>query len=218
MNKDMSEVKVLVWDLDGTLYQSQQGMLEVMHGAMVTILGEHKKLPFNKAKELLNETIKIHKGATKSLQALGCGSRISIIKRFEELFDKTAFLKHDAKLQKLFQGLSSYRHAILSDTTHATIEKELDALGLSSSLFEYIIGVDDAKITKPDLQFFYKLIRQINVPPKNMLMIGDRVEVDLVPAKQLGMKTCLVWGNSSQADISLPTVYDVVQLFTKEMT
>lgn len=215
MNKDFSEIKVLIWDLDGTLYQSQKDLLEAMHGAQVKILEEHKNLSFDEASKLLNETVQIHKGITKSLSALGCGDRISIIRKIENLVNKAAFLKVDPKLQFIFQKLSSFRHFLLSDTTHAVIEKELEALGLSSSIFEQIIGVDDTKTTKPDLSFFKSTLDNTGLPPNQHLSIGDRVQIDLVPAKQLGMKTCLVWNSSDTVDISLPTVYDVVQLFTK---
>lgn len=215
MTKDQfSDIKVLIWDLDGTLYQSQKDLLEAMHGAQVKILEEHKNLSYEKAVKLLSETVKIHKGVTKSLSALGCGDRVSIIKKIENLVNKAAFLKHDPRLQYLFQELSSFKHYLLSDTTHQTIEKELEGLGLSSSIFEHIVGVDDTKTTKPDLSFFKSALNYSNLSPDKHLSIGDRIQIDLIPAKQLGMKTCLVWNSSNEVDISLPTVYDVVQLFS----
>jgi FMN phosphatase YigB (HAD superfamily) len=47
-------------------------------------------------------------------------------------------------------------------------------------------------------------------------MIGDREAVDLVPAKAVGMHTCLVWSEikSTIADITLPDVYRVADIFT----
>lgn len=215
MNKgDLRKIKVLIWDLDGTLYQSQKDLLEAMHGAQVKILEEHKNLSFEQASLLLEESVKIHKGVTKSLSSLGCGDRVSIIKRIENLVNKAAFLKVDTRLQCIFRELSLFKHYLLSDTTHETIEKELSALGLSSSIFEHIVGVDDTKTTKPDLSFFKSALNYSNLSAGEHLSIGDRIQIDLMPAKQLGMKTCLVWGSSNDVDISLPTVYDVVQLFT----
>lgn len=213
MDSKLNDVKVLVWDLDGTLYKSLPELSQAMHQAFIKILGEYKNLSLKEADKLLEETKKIHKGTTKSLQALGCGSRVSIIKRVEGLVDKTSYLKVDHKLQQLFIYLSSFHHVLLSDTTHRTIISELEALGLSHTLFDFIVGVDDTNTTKPDLSFFKTVLDHTNSPKGSHLMIGDRLEIDLIPAKRLGMKTCLVWGNSPEVDISLPTVYDVVKLF-----
>jgi FMN phosphatase YigB (HAD superfamily) len=57
-------------------------------------------------------------------------------------------------------------------------------------------------------------MEKTGLPPVAHLMIGDRERVDLVPAKKLGMKTCLVWAAepSMVADITLPTVYDLSQV------
>lgn len=217
-SEDFKNIKVLVWDLDGTLYQSIPVLLQAMQGAYIKILQEHKSLSKEEATSLLEETKKIHKGATRSLQALGCGDRISIIRRIESLVNKAAFLKIDPKLQAVFQELHSFQHILLSDTTHKTIVTELEALGLSHTIFNFIQGVDDTGTTKPDLLFFKSALNHTKLPAKDHLSIGDRVDVDLLPAKQMGMKTCLVWdtNNYKEVDFSLSTVYEVVKLFAEE--
>lgn len=224
MKADLTKIKIIVWDLDGTLFQSQKDLSLAMADAFVKILSEKKNLNENDARALLSKTVAIHKGVTKSLEALGCGDRISIIKRVETLVDKVSYLKVDQKLQKLFTDLSNYKHAIASDTSHGTINSELEALGLSSSIFDSITGVDDAKTTKQDRMFYQVIINKSDYSPKDYLVVGDRVEVDLVPAKELGMITCLVWSNevypeqSRRADFVLPTVYNVADLFTQHQT
>lgn len=217
-NQDFKNIKVLVWDLDGTLYKSLPELGQAMHGAFIKILQEHKNLSHEEAAKLLEETKKIHKGNTKSLSALGCGDRVSLIRRIESLVNKASFLKIDQKLQSVFQELHSFQHVLLSDTTHKTIVAELEALGLSHTIFNFIIGVDDMGTTKPDLSFFKSALNQTKLPAKDHLMIGDRVEIDLLPAKQLSMKTCLVWdtNNYKEVDFSLSTVYDVVKLFEEK--
>lgn len=218
---NVDHIKTIAWDLDGTLYQSQQDLSNAMVDAFIKILSKNKNLPLPEAQTLLTQTIVIHRGVTKSLEALGCGDRISIIKEVERLVDKPAFLKIDHKLQQVFQDLSHYKHAIVSDTTHQMIGKELEALGLSSNLFQSIVGVDNAKTTKPDRLFFQTLIQQDIIDAKDYLIVGDRYEIDLAPAKELGMTTCLVWQPSPNpsedlADFVLPAVYNVRDLFIKK--
>ncbi|MBI2028827.1 HAD family hydrolase [Candidatus Gottesmanbacteria bacterium] len=219
MKADLTKIKIIAWDLDGTLFQSQKDLSIAMAGAFVKILSESKNLNEDDARKLLSESVAIHKGVTKSLEALGCGDRISIIKRVESIVDKASYLKVDQKLQKMFTDLSNYKHAIASDTSHTIINKELEALGLSSSIFESITGVDDAKTTKPDRMFYQVMLNKGNYNPSDYLVVGDRVAIDLIPAKELGMMTCLVWSNevdperSRRADFVLPTVYNVADLF-----
>lgn len=218
MNQDnFKTVKILLWDLDGTLYQSIPQLSQAMQQAFIKILQQHKSLDDNQAKTLFEETRKIHKSATRSLSALGCGDKVSIIKKIESLVDKASFLKIDHQLQLVFQQLYYFQHFLLSDSTHQTIIAELEALGLSHTIFNDIIGVDDIGTTKPDRKFFDYVLKQTGLPPNNHLIIGDRPEVDLLPAKFLGIKTCLVWSNQplKGIDICLPTVYNVPDLFEK---
>ncbi|MDR0286423.1 MAG: HAD family hydrolase, partial [Clostridiales bacterium] len=42
---------------------------------------------------------------------------------------------------------------------------------------------------KPDLRIFEMALTQANCKPENALMIGDRLDNDIYPAKKLGMKT-----------------------------
>ncbi|MCL2408477.1 MAG: HAD family hydrolase [Oscillospiraceae bacterium] len=44
---------------------------------------------------------------------------------------------------------------------------------------------------KPDLRIFETALAQANCAPENALMIGDRLDNDIYPAKKLGMKT--IW-------------------------
>ena len=57
-------------------------------------------------------------------------------------------------------------------------------------------------------------MKKTGLPPEAHLMIGDRELVDLAPAKNLGMHTCLVWSDkkSTIADATLLTVYDVAAM------
>jgi 8-oxo-dGTP diphosphatase/putative hydrolase of the HAD superfamily len=43
------------------------------------------------------------------------------------------------------------------------------------------------KFSKPDLRFFMHILDSIGVEPENAVMVGDRQDNDIVPAKRLGM-------------------------------
>ncbi len=59
-------------------------------------------------------------------------------------------------------------------------------------LFTYRFTQDDFDITKPDPRYLGRIARACGVVPGECVMVGDRVDNDVIPAKHLGMKTILV--------------------------
>jgi putative hydrolase of the HAD superfamily len=58
--------------------------------------------------------------------------------------------------------------------------------------FTYRLTQDDFSVTKPDLRFYEQIVKACGVDPKQCIMVGDRIDKDVIPAKLLGMKTILV--------------------------
>jgi FMN phosphatase YigB (HAD superfamily) len=73
--------------------------------------------------------------------------------------------------------------------------RELLALLEEHSLlgcFTYRHTQDDLATTKPDLRFFESIVKRSGVDPRECIMVGDRIDKDVIPAKLLGMKTILI--------------------------
>jgi HAD superfamily hydrolase (TIGR01549 family) len=51
---------------------------------------------------------------------------------------------------------------------------------------------DDFAITKPDPRYLEQIAHSLDVEPKRCVMVGDRIDNDIVPARMLGMKTVLI--------------------------
>ena len=51
---------------------------------------------------------------------------------------------------------------------------------------------DDYGLSKPDPRLLERILNRCNVEPQNAVMIGDRLDNDILPAKVLGMKTILL--------------------------
>ena len=58
--------------------------------------------------------------------------------------------------------------------------------------FSYHSTQDDFTITKPDPRYYEEIIKAFGVDPRECIMVGDRIDKDIIPAKQLGMRTVLV--------------------------
>jgi HAD superfamily hydrolase (TIGR01549 family) len=55
--------------------------------------------------------------------------------------------------------------------------------------FTYKEVQDDYKITKPDPRYFQAILEKCNCKPQESIMVGDRIDKDIIPAKMVGMKT-----------------------------
>ncbi|MDD4278319.1 HAD family hydrolase [Candidatus Sumerlaeota bacterium] len=88
------------------------------------------------------------------------------------------------KLSKSFRlGLLANQPETIEDVLR---EREL------WDLFE-IQGISDiVKMHKPQENFFLWAINEAHLPPNEIMMIGDRVDNDIVPAKKLGMSGCWI--------------------------
>src|SRR3989339_1040301 len=57
-----------------------------------------------------------------------------------------------------------------------------------------IVGIsEEMKYHKPDPLFFKEILNMRNIKPQNAVMIGDRIDNDIIPAKAVGMRT--IWVN-----------------------
>lgn len=70
----------------------------------------------------------------------------------------------------------------------------LDLLKRESLLehFAHRYTQDDFSITKPDPRYYEQIAEACGVEPEQCTMVGDRIDKDIIPAKQVGMKTIRV--------------------------
>ncbi len=67
----------------------------------------------------------------------------------------------------------------------------LDA-GAFVAMLEFAAGVQAVVLGKPNKAFFDLAVQSIDIPPQNLLMIGDDIESDMRGAQQSGLMTMLV--------------------------
>jgi HAD superfamily hydrolase (TIGR01549 family) len=177
---------------------------------------DHTGWPREKAME---EFHKLHKVTIQSATAVIAKlCNISIARaavESESRFDRRTYLHRDEKLIALFSKLKHFRHFILANGVKKYHLETLQVLGISPDIFKEIVTGETVGVTKPDEKGFRYIMEKTKLPAGAHLMIGDREAVDLAPAKNLGMHTCLVWSDkkSEIADITIPTVYDVENIF-----
>jgi FMN phosphatase YigB (HAD superfamily) len=216
-------VKVLIWDFDGTLYQQNESLWNDIREAEYRVIMNHTGWNHEKTVDEFSQIYKkIVLSATETVARL---SNIQIAEasvEMESYFDRTKYVKRDEKLIELFSSLKSYAHYILCNGAVVGVEKTLTMLGLPKETFVKIVTSEHAGANKPDPRGFEYIMHHAYQAISNQLsaasffMLGDRPLVDLLPAKKLGMQTCLVWQEKKPdedfIDYAVPTVYDIVSV------
>lgn len=73
--------------------------------------------------------------------------------------------------------------------------REILDLLRENSLLEYFSSSftqDDFNITKPDPRYIEQIAKRVGADCNQCVMVGDRIDKDIIPAKMLGMKTILI--------------------------
>ena len=216
MNARFKDIKVLIWDFDGTLYNFVPQLKEEIRESEYRVIMNHTKWSREKTiSEFLPLYEKSHSGTTTAAKLSGI-TVVEAVKEGELYVDRSKYIGHDGKLVHLFEQLKSFTHYMLVNGVKAKTEIFLRHLGLDPKIFKEIVTSETVGVNKPNLAGFRYILVKTKLPPREHLMIGDREEVDLAPAKGLGIETCLVWSDkqSEIADVTVATVYDMASLLT----
>jgi FMN phosphatase YigB (HAD superfamily) len=233
VNKDI-EIKNIIWDVDGTLYQSTPKLSNEIYEIYVDYLAEHK--PQLTREEVKNLFAKTHKqiGTSTASMAYLTKKPIKVPGAYiEKHTTKIDYLNKDTKLIDMFNRLVNdfkiNNYICRNGTTNNTllILKKLGLDQIKAKKCEFgpfvkVVGVfDQLNTTKPKPEVYEYFTNELGLDPNQTLVIGDRPSVDLLPAKKLRMKTALVWQTlipqeaASYIDYSLPTVYELTTLLNK---
>ncbi len=93
-----------------------------------------------------------------------------------------------------------YRLGIIANQ-NSGLEKRLEAWGIRK-FFRVIISSAEAGCAKPDRAIFELALKTAGCKAEKSVMVGDRLDNDMVPAKALGMKT--VWVRTGLSKVQSP--------------
>ena len=112
----------------------------------------------------------------------------------------------------------NYEIGIIANQPLGTSER-LENLGVRKYI-DLVIASAEEGVSKPDRRIFEIALERSGCKPENAVMIGDRIDNDIVPAKQLGMKTIwikqgfgslwTVMDENEKADIEVNNLSDIL--------
>lgn len=183
----MVNIDLLIFDLDGTLIDSKDNIVEAINFTCRQ-LGVRKKKP--------DEIV--------SFIGTGVGDLVkkSLGKENNHLFAeaivtfKDFFRNHSAEKSKLYPYARDILEYFKNKRMYiVTNEEKGMALSILSSLkiskyFEDIIGADDASCVKPSACPINKIIKP-GLDKKRIMIVGD-MDLDILSGKEAGILTCAV--------------------------
>lgn len=83
-----------------------------------------------------------------------------------------------------------YRTAMIANANSADAKNIIATCGLEN-YFDVIVISEEVGIEKPDKQIFQAALKKLGVEAGNAVMVGNRIDADIVGANRVGMKS--VW-------------------------
>lgn len=180
----MRPVTSIIFDLDGTLYVSDELAAEIQAVAadgMAIQLGlpaEEAKIRLGIAKEQLSTGTGCEATLSAACELLGCDLKL-LHKYLAEHVNPERHLRPDDRVTSMLQRLSGdYGLYIYTNNNRPLTERIIRATGLGG-LFADIFSVEDFWRAKPDRLALAKIYAAIGAEPVECLFVGDRYDVDL---------------------------------------
>lgn len=112
---------------------------------------------------------------------------------------------------------SKYKIGVIANQSLGTADR-LENFGILKYI-DLVIASAEEGIAKPDKRIFEIALKRADCRPEQAIMIGDRIDNDIVPAKKLGMKTVWVkqgfnryWNITSEEEKADYTVNNLMEI------
>ncbi len=205
-------MKTILFDVDGTLYPFKDGYLNSRLASEVnerafSFVKKFLDCSYEEAKKIMLD-ISVIEGENISI-ALKNRYGISKETYFNNVWDidPVRVIDNKVDLTSIFKYLSlKYQLIAVSDAPYVWVTKALSYLGIKDLFFAIETGENDQ--SKKSKTLFSSVIEKYGLDPTLTISIGDQEETDIIPAKELGMKTVCI-GESNFADVSVNSISNI---------
>ncbi len=201
MLTNLKTVRSLVFDLDGTLYNSigmERGIARAAQAAVSQargVSGSAAEQMLRTAKRALAETLEEDPTLTRTCAELGVDIRY-LHRAFQQELKPEKFLSNGPILFALLDSLRDHGDLFIYTNNNLPMTQKILALLGVEELFERLYTIEMCWSPKPDLAAFTQVIEDIGGPPESFLFVGDRQGIDLRLPREHGMATLLIHDTS----------------------
>ncbi|MDY0407248.1 HAD family phosphatase [Virgibacillus sp. 179-BFC.A HS] len=187
----MKEIDLVIFDMDGLLFDTETSYYEAMRGAMTTFGFD---FPFETYKSMIG----IGDNETNQLLQKICGPDFSMAplweenyRQFQKLLDEKGLVIKPGAIELLHAlDEAGIAKCIASSNNKAAIENYLEVSGLGDR-FDFYVSGDDVKRAKPDPDIFQIACRKANATADRALVLEDSLN-GLRAANAAGIKCIIV--------------------------
>ncbi|MCS7136913.1 MAG: HAD family hydrolase [Candidatus Caldarchaeum sp.] len=211
-SQDTQRFRAVFLDVDGTLYRSREYEEHLLTQA-VDVIAEMLGLGRGEAFRKLSEVRKSVKTVSKSVEVLGIDRRVFYDRLAQKVTPSKFIMRRDdvvdimrtLRRRGIFVGLHT-------NSGRRLAEKILACLGISRECYDLLVTSDDAE-PKPSLEGYRLLLEKSEVPASQALYVGDRCDVELAPAKKIGLRTAVIYEHACEcADYLLNDLKEILSL------
>ena len=186
----LSLIKTWIFDLDNTLYPPEENIFSQIDQKMTSFIADNLKISNEEAFNIQKQNF-INHGTTLAGFMNSGNEKIDPDKFLEYVHDiNLNSLQEDNDLRKILLLLPGKKY-IFTNGTKKHAENVLKKLNLEN-IFQSIFGIKEANyLPKPNLETYNLFLKTYNIDPKTSIMFEDMGR-NLIPAKELGMKTVLL--------------------------
>ena len=186
----LSLIKTWIFDLDNTLYPPEENIFSQIDQKMTSFIADNLKISIEEAFNIQKQNFIDH-GTTLAGFMNSGNDKIDPDKFLEFVHDiNLNSLQEDNDLRKILLLLPGKKY-IFTNGTKKHAENVLKKLNLEN-IFQSIFGIKEANyLPKPNLETYNLFLKTYNIDPKTSIMFEDMGR-NLIPAKELGMKTVLL--------------------------
>jgi len=181
---------LVVFDLDGTLVDSQQDLADAANALIVELGGT--PVPVEAIAKMVGDGAAMLVRRALTATGVRVTSPHDALERFLELYDDRLLAT-----TRLYDGIPEVldvlgpmaRLGVLTNKPERATHRILEALGVAVR-FEWMIGGDGPFARKPDPAGLLHLVADAGVSPNRAVMVGDS-GVDLATARAAHTRVCL---------------------------
>ncbi len=195
-------IKATVFDLDDTLYNSTELSTHARRSAIRAMIALGLTSTFEEANQVLAEVVEEY-GSNYNYHFDQMLKRLNVDSSKMKLFVAAGMIAyHDVKfanIRPFYDVIPTFielrkleiKISVLSDGEPLKQYEKILRLRLQDFLDDIVIS-DEVGIRKPNIKLFKLPLQRLNVQPHECIYIGDNFERDIVPCKQLGIRTVLI--------------------------
>lgn len=216
---DKNKIKIVLFDIDNTLSYGDKAkeFYSQYSRCLEKTLADTLKITVEEAKKIADVYREKYNGhGEKSFSDLNIGMDVWF--RGILTLDPDIFLEPLEKSNKLIEALKYLGFTVGAITDGPTIQASriLKAIQVREELFDFIIGWErGGNMPKyGDKKIYQEVCEKYNTRPDEIIMIGDSLETDILPAREVGLETIhitdLNMDNQDKRVKNIEKLYDLI--------